>query len=332
MVTAVLAAGPTPSRLIQTAAAGGVGRSPAPELPGTSGALGPGEYFSAVADVRTRRWDERRTDKRTRLERAASVAHGKVVANADIAALLTAVIISADVVCLEGDNQKQAEFLASALSRLDPARVSNLHMVMSCVALPDHIALFRKGIASRLDSPTQARGRAHMAQLIASGGIQVGAVHTYNELYGRYFIDLTPRVALVTAKAGDRHGNLFTGPNTEETPAIVEATAFHDGVVVAQVDELVDRVPRVDIPGDWVDLVVEAPHPAPVTPLFTRDPAALTEVHVLIAMLALVGSTSDTRWRRSTTASASTQRPSSCCCRPTASTSACAGASAAISC
>ena len=224
-----------------------------------------------------------------RLKRAAPVARGKVVANADITTLLHAVISSHDVVCLEGDNQKQAAFLASALSRLDPARVSNLHMVMSCVTLPDHIALFRKGIARRLDFAYSGPQSAQMAQLIASGGIRVGAVHTYNELYGRYFVDLTPRVALVTAKAGDRHGNLFTGPNTEETPAIVEATAFHDGIVVAQFDELVDRVPRVDIPGDWVDLVVEAPNPAPVTPLFTRDPAALTEVHVLIAMLALRG-------------------------------------------
>ena len=31
---------------------------------------------------------------------------------------------------------------------------------------------------------------------------------------------------LVAAQAADRHGNLYTGPNTEDTPAIVEATAF----------------------------------------------------------------------------------------------------------
>ena len=37
-----------------------------------------------------------------------------------------------------------------------------------------------------------------------------------------------------------REGNLYTGPNTEDTPAIVEATAFSGGIVIAQVNELVD--------------------------------------------------------------------------------------------
>jgi len=50
------------------------------------------------------------------------------------------------------------------------------------------------------------------------------------------------RVALVAAAAADRQGNLYTGPNTEDTPAIVEATAFKSGVVIAQVNEVVTQV------------------------------------------------------------------------------------------
>ena len=72
-------------------------------------------------------------------------------------------------------------------------------------------------------------------------------------------VDLTPRVALVVADKADRNGNLYTGPNTEDTPTIVEAAAFRGGIVVAQVNEIVDRLPRVDIPGDWVDFVVPSP-------------------------------------------------------------------------
>ncbi len=53
-------------------------------------------------------------------------------------------------------------------------------------------------------------------------------------------VDLTPRVALVAAEKGDRRGNLCTGANTEDTPTIVEATAFGGGIVIAQVDEIVD--------------------------------------------------------------------------------------------
>jgi malonate decarboxylase alpha subunit len=96
-------------------------------------------------------------------------------------------------------------------------------------------------------------------------------------------------VALVAAQAADRHGNLYTGPNTEDTPAIVEATAFKSGIVIAQVNEIVDVLPRIDIPADWVDFAVAAPTPHYIEPLFTRDPALISEIQVLMAMMAIKG-------------------------------------------
>jgi len=119
--------------------------------------------------------------------------------------------------------------------------------------------------------------------------LQIGAIHTYLELYARMLVDLTPRVALVVADKADGDGNLYTGPNTEDTPAIVEATAFKSGIVVAQVDEIVDKLPRIDIPADWIDFVVRAPEPAFIEPLFTRDPAQISEIQVLMAMMAIKG-------------------------------------------
>jgi malonate decarboxylase alpha subunit len=95
--------------------------------------------------------------------------------------------------------------------------------------------------------------------------------------------------AYVAAQSCDVAGNLYTGPNTEDTPAIVEATAFRNGLVIAQVNEYVDAVPRVDIPADWVDFVVRAPRPNYIEPLFTRDPAQITEIQVLMAMMAIKG-------------------------------------------
>lgn len=124
---------------------------------------------------------------------------------------------------------------------------------------------------------------------MSEGRIEIGAIHTYLELFGRYFIDLTPRIALVTAQAADRHGNLYTGPNTEDTPVIVEATAFKGGIVIAQVNEILDTLPRVDIPADWVDFVTHAPKPNYIEPLFTRDPAQISEIQVLMAMMAIKG-------------------------------------------
>ena len=48
-------------------------------------------------------------------------------------------------------------------------------------------------------------------------------------------------------------------------------------------------MPRVDIPGDWVDFVVQRPSPHYIEPLFTRDPAQITEIQVLMAMMAIKG-------------------------------------------
>jgi malonate decarboxylase alpha subunit len=69
----------------------------------------------------------------------------------------------------------------------------------------------------------------------------------------------------------------------------VEATAFKDSIVIVQVNELVDELPRVDIPGSWVDIVVEADRPYQLEALFTRDPRHIIELHILIAMLTIRG-------------------------------------------
>jgi malonate decarboxylase alpha subunit len=216
-------------------------------------------------------------------------ARGRIVSAADAVALLEAVIAPGDRVCLEGNNQKQADFLAESLAACDPARVHDLHLVQSVLALPSHIELFERGIARKVDFSFSGPQATHLARLVQARKIEIGAIHTYLELFGRYFIDLTPNVCLIAAQSADAAGNLFTGPNTEDTPAIVEATAFRDGVVIAQVNELVDAVPRVDIPGDWVDFVVPAPRPNYIEPLFTRDPAQVTEIQVLMAMMAIKG-------------------------------------------
>ncbi len=79
------------------------------------------------------------------------------------------------------------------------------------------------------------------------------------------------------------------GPNTEDTPTIVEATAFKDGIIVAQVNEVVDHLPRVDIAADLVDFIIPAPEPFYIEPLFTRDPASITDTQILMGMMAIQG-------------------------------------------
>ena len=240
-----------------------------------------------------RAWDTQDRSRTNRLARAQSrlstKLKGKIVAAGDIVTLLESVIEPGDRVCLEGNNQKQADFLAKALTQVDPSIVHDLHMVQSVLALPEHLDVFEKGIAKRLDFSFSGPQAVRLAKLANDGRIEIGAIHTYLELFGRYFIDLTPKVSLVAAQSADANGNLYTGPNTEDTPVIAEATAFKSGIVIAQVNELVEHVPRVDIPGDWVSFVVASPRPHFIEPLFTRDPAQISEIQVLMAMMAIKG-------------------------------------------
>ena len=238
---------------------------------------------------RTGGWDRQKRALDERLSAARSLADGKLVHPDRAIDLLEAIIRPGDRVCLEGDNQKQADLLARALAGVDPSVVHDLHIVQSGIVLPEHLDIFETGIAKRLDYAYSGPQAARIARMLFSGSIQLGAVHTYLELFARYFIDLTPNVALIAAVCADREGNLYTGPNTEDTPTVVEATAFKSGVVVAQVNRIVDHVPRVDIPADRVHFVVDAGKPFHVEPLFTRDPGAVTEMQILTAMLAIKG-------------------------------------------
>ena len=100
-------------------------------------------------------WDHERQRHSRKLERAKSALGTSLrdkVVPADMAVRLhEAVIAPGDRVCLEGDNQKQADFLAQALTRVDPARVNKLHMLQSVLALPEHLDLYESGIAELLD-------------------------------------------------------------------------------------------------------------------------------------------------------------------------------------
>jgi malonate decarboxylase alpha subunit len=237
-------------------------------------------------------WDTRRRAKQARLEAGAGHCDGKVIRPGELTDLLHAVLQPGDRVALEGDNQKQADYLSRTLAACDPQRLHDLHMLISSVSRPEHLDLFERGIATKLDLAYAGPQSVRIAQMVEDGTVKIGAIHTYVELYARMFVDLAPDVVLLCASAADRDGNLYTGPNTEDTPTIAEAAAFHDGVVIVQADEIVSdakALPRVDIPGDWVDYVVTADRPFALEPLFTRDPRRIGDVEILKAMIAIRG-------------------------------------------
>ena len=243
----------------------------------------------ATALERGASWTRRREDKAHRLAGVTPYVDGKVVRSADIVAVLEALLRAGDRVALEGNNQKQADFLSRALVQVDAARIHGLHMLISSITRPEHLTLFERGIARRVEFAYAGPQSVRVAQLLAARQLEIGAIHTYVELYARMFIDLTPQVALVCAAQADAAGNLYTGANTEDTPTIVEATAFRHGIVLAQVNEIVASLPRVDIPGSWVDLIVPADTPFALEPLFTRDPRRITDLQVLMGMMVIRG-------------------------------------------
>src|ERR1700679_868232 len=138
----------------------------------------------------------RQANRAARLARAAAVcgASGKLCPAERTTQLLEAIIEPGDRVAIEGDNQKQADFLAAALANVDPARIHDLHMVQSVLALPEHLAVFERGIASRLDFSYAGPQSRRLAELVAAKTVRIGAIHTYLELYARMLVDLTPNV------------------------------------------------------------------------------------------------------------------------------------------
>ncbi|HEY0746128.1 MAG TPA: malonate decarboxylase subunit alpha [Steroidobacteraceae bacterium] len=236
-----------------------------------------------------RSWTTLRDAKSARIAALRKRGAGKVLEPSTIVETLQTLIRSGDRVALEGNNQKQADFLSRALVQVDPRILHDIHLLISTLSRAEHLTLFERGIARKLDFSFAGPQSLRVAQLLEDGKLEIGAIYTYVELYARMFVDLTPHVALVCAEKGDLEGNLYTGPNTEDTPTIVEATAFRHGIVIAQVNELADELPRVDIPGSWIDFVVVADRPFAVEPLFTRDPRHITELQILMGMMVIRG-------------------------------------------
>ncbi len=111
-------------------------------------------------------WDRRRTDKARRLAAAAAHVDGKLVRPDALGQVLEAVIRPGDRVALEGDNQKQADFLSRTLANCDPRKLHDLHMLIgSSVAGREHLDLFEQGIARKLDLAYAGPQSVRIAQL-----------------------------------------------------------------------------------------------------------------------------------------------------------------------
>jgi malonate decarboxylase alpha subunit len=124
-------------------------------------------------------WDSQKRSREERLRAGSRFARGKMVRPADTTALLEAIIRPGDRICLEGDNQKQADFLAESLAKADPGKLHNLHVVQSGIVLQAHLDLFDKGVARKLDFSYSGPQGAAGARALNGGKVELGAIHTY---------------------------------------------------------------------------------------------------------------------------------------------------------
>src|SRR6201987_4337978 len=237
----------------------------------------------------TQSWTTRRDEKKRRMQLVSSWMSGPLLPREQLVESLEALVVAGDRIVLEGDNQKEADFLSRSLVRVDAKKVHDLHLIISSISRPEHLTLFELGIARKVDFAFAGPQSLRVAQLLEDGVLEIGAIHTYVELYARLLVDLAPNVVLVCAEQADSEGNVYPGPGTEDTPVIVEAAAFHDAIVIVQANRIVEKLPRVDIPSSWVDVVVESDRPYALEPLFTRDPRQINDLQILIGMMVIRG-------------------------------------------
>jgi malonate decarboxylase alpha subunit len=118
-----------------------------------------------------RQWDSLRQNRGRRLERAASLGlagkNGKEIPVDRIIELLEAVIQPGDRVCLEGNNQKQADFLSESLADCSPERINRPQYGPVSPGSPEPRGSFRARPGSnRLDFSFSGPQGARLAKLV----------------------------------------------------------------------------------------------------------------------------------------------------------------------
>ena len=108
----------------------------------------------------SRSWTTRRDEKRRRIEQVKPWMKGSILPKEKILEALESLIVSGDRIVLEGDNQKQADFLSRSLVKVDAKRLHDLHLIISSISRPEHLThtclLHRGGFAALNTAQTGA--------------------------------------------------------------------------------------------------------------------------------------------------------------------------------
>ena len=135
------------------------------------------------SDQPLRSWTTRRDEKSRRLQAVAHLTHGKILDPRHIVEALETLIAAGDRVALEGNNQKQADFLSRSFIQVDPRKIRDIHLLIATISRPEHLDLFERGIARKVDFSFAGPQSLRVAQLLEDGKLEIGSICTYIELY-----------------------------------------------------------------------------------------------------------------------------------------------------
>jgi malonate decarboxylase alpha subunit len=140
-------------------------------------------------------WQKQRSERSARLNAGSHHASGKMAPPDKAKPFLEAVVRPGDRICLEGDNQKQADFLAEVLADVDRSRIHDLHIVQSGIVLQAHLDLFGRGIARKLDFSYSGAQGAALARALLAGKIELrfGDCRDAPEIWGKAGLHRTRR-------------------------------------------------------------------------------------------------------------------------------------------
>src|SRR5258708_35747131 len=125
------------------------------------------------ASTTARSWTTRRDEKNRRLAAIAPWLEDGLLPTKRIVDALETLIQPGDRVALEGDNQKQADFLSRALAKVDPQKIHDVHLLISSISRPEHLDLFETGVAHRVDFAYAGPQSLRVAQLLEDKKIDI---------------------------------------------------------------------------------------------------------------------------------------------------------------
>jgi malonate decarboxylase alpha subunit len=117
----------------------------------------------------TRSWTTRRDEMKRRMQLVSSWMSGPLLPRERLVESLEALIAPADRIVLEGDSQKQADFLSGSLVKVDPKKLNDLNLIISSISSPEHLNLFERGIAKKVDFAYAGPQSLRVAQLLEDG-------------------------------------------------------------------------------------------------------------------------------------------------------------------